>query len=158
MIHNSGINELSASYVLPTAAVPLQNKSPLRLETLHFQTQTSAPCEKELPPVFTGGTRSVWCSITAKDWKWSARAQSGGRPAADRRHWARFCSSDGIFTPTKLPSAKSWAAATKQAVKWVKKQNNNKNHSSLWRRVNKRSVGGSHRPQEPEFSFQSAES
>lgn len=43
MIHNSVIIELPASscqhrkYVLPTAATPLQNKSPPRQETLHPQ-------------------------------------------------------------------------------------------------------------------------
>lgn len=43
MIHNSVIIELSGSscqhrkYILPTAAAPLQSKSPPKLETLDFQ-------------------------------------------------------------------------------------------------------------------------
>lgn len=94
--------------------------------------------------------------------KWPPRSQ-GGQAVLSALSFLQlrrdFHSNYKLNVPTELRSAKSWAAATKQAVKWVKKEKKRKTKiSSLWRRVNKPSVGGGHWTQEPKFSFQSAES
>lgn len=170
MIHNSVIIELPGSScqhrkcVLPTAATPLQNKSPPRQETLHPQRKsfsTLFPDENILRFSFTGGSRSVRCSTTESE---VTRPEA----KADRRYWAcsAFCSSDVISTATINSTSQQNSGQRRAELllpnkPWseLKKKKKRKTKiSSLWRRVNKPSVGGGHWTQEPKFSFQSAES
>lgn len=110
---------------------------------------------KELPLILS----DVCLSLVTE---WSDPTWSRGGQAAER---SGFCSSGLIFIPTtnNVPTELRQRRAelllpNKPRSELKKKQPKNKNHSSLWCRVNKPSVGGGHRTHEPKFNFQSAES